>query len=247
MVAYQEISKITARLLSTARPWEYRWRILILFISQPVLAMIHSWTIGSQEILSAPQFDNPLAIAATMLAAIGLFIRVWGTSVLSISVVAGLSLRKDRLITGGPFAILRNPLYLGTLCIFAGYSLYFGVWFTSGFVLFHWLRYERVIRYEEETLRQEWETEFDEYCQKVPRWWPRKSFVRNFSGPFITIDGLLGNSVFLGMFIGFAVSTWSGTLDSLVYLEMAGGAVGITMMLWSHRRRFRSRITAISP
>lgn len=230
-------------LLGPAYPWEYRWRIPILFLSQPVLALLHFWATGSQGIWYAPSFGVSVAVGATILAACGLAVRVWGTSFLSAAIVTSFSPCNDRLITGGPFAITRNPLYLGTLLIFAGYGLFFGVWSALGFVMLHCLRYERIVRYEESILRAEWGVGFEDYMRDVPRWCPNKFSLRNCAGPFLTIDGLLGNVVFVGMFLGFFVSALWGTLVPLVYWEGAGLGAAAIMLLWP-RARQKQQLTA---
>lgn len=219
------------RLFEPAKPWEYRWRIALLFLSQPALAAVHHWSTGGTRLWYSPQFDPSYAVVATLLAACGLAIRVWGTSYLTAAVVTGLTARNDRLVVGGPFGVIRNPLYVGTLLIFAGFGMFFGPWFAAAFVLFHWFRYGRVIRFEEEFLRAEWGREFQEYCGAVPRWWPEHVRRSDFVGPFATIDGILGNGVFLGMFVGFAVSAWHGTLEPLVHCEALGwGLSGLGLL-----------------
>ncbi len=220
-----------------AQPWEYRWRIALLFLSQPVLAACHFWVNGSSGVWYAPAVVPAYGWIATLLAACGLAVRIWGTSYLTAEVVTGLTARNDRLVTGGPFGMIRNPLYLGTLLIFAGFGMFFGPAFAAIFVAVHCLRYSRVIRYEEGVLRQEWGRQFDDYCGAVPRWWPRSFTTGQFVGPFATLDGVMGNGVFLGMFLGFAASTWQGTLDPLVHFQGFGyGLSGIALL----RTRFVS-------
>jgi len=206
----------------SAFTWEYRWRIALLFLSQPVLALTHYWLSGSTGIWYAPEFKPVYGAVAALLGLTGAAIRVWGTSYLSAEVVTGLTARNDRLITGGPYAIVRNPLYVGTLLIFAGFGMFFGPLYAAAFVLAHWLRYGRVIRYEEGFLRSEWGRQFDDYCASVPRWLPNALRRSDLVGPFVSIDGLLGNGVFLGMAVGYAAAAWLGNLDVLVYSQTLG-------------------------
>lgn len=219
------------KLFQAAQPWEYRWRIAILFLSQPVLAAIYYFWNGSQGVWYAPPIDPTYGFIATLLAGCGLAIRIWGTSFLTAEVVTGLTARNDRLVVGGPFAAIRNPLYVGTLLIFAGFGMFFGPVFAAIFVAVHWLRYGRVIRYEEGFLKQEWGAQFDAYCKTVPRWWPNSISRQHFAGPFATIDGILGNGVFFGMFLGYSASVWYGTLEPLVHFEALGWMVsGIALL-----------------
>lgn len=79
-------------------------------------------------------------------------------------------------MVGGPFRYVRNPGYVAVVAMVLGQ----GVLFASGPVLayaallalgFHLF----VVRYEEPTLRRQFGAEYDDYCRRVPRWWPRLS------------------------------------------------------------------------
>ncbi|MBX3357940.1 MAG: isoprenylcysteine carboxylmethyltransferase family protein [Phycisphaeraceae bacterium] len=75
-----------------------------------------------------------------------------------------------RLVTTGPYAISRNPMYAAVLAVIAGEALLAGsVWVAvygaAVFVAF----YERTVRYEEPTLRREFGAEFESYCRRVGR------------------------------------------------------------------------------
>jgi protein-S-isoprenylcysteine O-methyltransferase Ste14 len=83
-------------------------------------------------------------------------------------------LRKDQeLATGGPYARTRNPLYLGSALlaagfIVAGHSLWAGVVVASYFAIF----YFGAIRGEETRLRERFGVEFDAYAARVPPFFP---------------------------------------------------------------------------
>ena len=81
------------------------------------------------------------------------------------------------LCTSGPFAYVRNPLYLGNVIIYAGMVLVAGgefVWTLFPVTLgFFFLEYGLIISLEEETLRQKFGLEYNEYLAEVPRLIPR--------------------------------------------------------------------------
>ena len=81
------------------------------------------------------------------------------------------------LCSSGPFAYLRNPLYLGNVIIYAGMVLIAGgefVWILLPVTLtFFFLEYGLIISLEEETLRQKFNKEYGEYLSMVPRLIPR--------------------------------------------------------------------------
>ena len=81
------------------------------------------------------------------------------------------------LCSSGPFAYLRNPLYLGNVIIYAGMVLIAGgefVWILLPVTLtFFFLEYGLIISLEEEILRQKFNVEYGEYLSMVPRLIPR--------------------------------------------------------------------------
>jgi protein-S-isoprenylcysteine O-methyltransferase Ste14 len=99
-------------------------------------------------------------------------------------VVPGLALRalasghvqkNEQLTTSGPYAHTRNPLYLGSLMLAAGFALAARSWWIAGaLVVFFLVIYIPVIRAEEAFLRQRF-PQFEEYARNVPSLLPRLS------------------------------------------------------------------------
>lgn len=83
--------------------------------------------------------------------------------------------KNEALTTSGPYAYTRNPLYLGSLIIAAGFAIGARSWWIGGLmVLFFVAVYIPVIRGEEKYLRARF-PEFEKYANEVPRLWPRLS------------------------------------------------------------------------
>jgi len=109
-------------------------------------------------------------------------------------IVPGLLLRalasghvqKDRqLTTSGPYAYTRNPLYLGSLLIAAGFALAaHSSWIVAMLLLIFLLIYGPVIAGEERYLRQTF-PEYDEYSRSVPRLIPRLTPYRGQPGEYL--------------------------------------------------------------
>lgn len=99
----------------------------------------------------------PLVIA-------GEAIRVWS---------AGYLTKLSGLVTGGPFALCRNPLYVGSSLISLGYLLmcHRVDALLAGVVLF-WILHGGAVAYEERLLRERFGEEFEQYCREVPRFVP---------------------------------------------------------------------------
>jgi protein-S-isoprenylcysteine O-methyltransferase Ste14 len=103
-------------------------------------------------------------LAGMPLAASGLALRAWA---------AGHLRKNQKLTTSGPYAWVRNPLYVGTLlaaggCLIAASQPVLG-WVTlAAFVLI----YTPVVEQEEQHLRKLF-PEYDEYARRVPQFLPR--------------------------------------------------------------------------
>jgi Phospholipid methyltransferase len=80
------------------------------------------------------------------------------------------------LATTGPYALTRNPLYLGSAIVAAGLLVAAHSW-TAGAIAagYFALFYPPVIRREERRLRARYGASFDDYAARVPRFWPRIS------------------------------------------------------------------------
>jgi protein-S-isoprenylcysteine O-methyltransferase Ste14 len=93
--------------------------------------------------------------------------------------------QKDRqLTTSGPYAYTRNPLYLGSLILAAGFALAArSVWIFALLVLMFVAIYVPVIAGEERYLRQTF-PEYDDYARDVPRFGLRLTRHGNQPGAF---------------------------------------------------------------
>lgn len=93
---------------------------------------------------------------------------------LGLRAVASGHLRKNAEVTAsGPYAYVRNPLYLGSLLVAAGFAVAARDWWLAAAMLVFFLAvYLPVILSEEAWLRAHF-PEFEEYARRVPRLWPR--------------------------------------------------------------------------
>lgn len=84
------------------------------------------------------------------------------------------------LVTAGPYALVRNPLYLGTLLISAGVALMSGYLpIIMTYLIVFWLGYYAIIMWEEQKLESQFGDRYRDYFDRVPRllptlhWWER--------------------------------------------------------------------------
>ncbi|MDA8202271.1 MAG: isoprenylcysteine carboxylmethyltransferase family protein [Chloroflexi bacterium] len=113
--------------------------------------------------------------ATALLAGLGLYLA--GMSALGpaydVSSTFGARLHQgQRLVTSGPFAVVRHPMYAGLAVAAVGGLLLYRTWATLAFVVS--LRVVAVrARREEATLADEFGAEWKAYRERVPRWLPR--------------------------------------------------------------------------
>jgi len=98
---------------------------------------------------------------------------VAGFGILIRAIAAG-HLSKDReLATSGPYARTRNPLYLGSAFIAAGFAIAGHSWLAGGLIVIYFVVfYYAVMRNEAEDLHARFGIVFDEYAAKVPLFLP---------------------------------------------------------------------------
>jgi protein-S-isoprenylcysteine O-methyltransferase Ste14 len=97
-------------------------------------------------------------------AALGLGLRGWA---------AGHLRKNETLVTSGPYAWMRNPLYAGTLLAALGFVVAAAQpWLALLFAAAFGLIYGPVMANEEDHLRTLF-PEFDDYARRVPLLWPK--------------------------------------------------------------------------
>ena len=103
---------------------------------------------------------NPQSLAIGLpVSAIGLLLRAWATGHLE---------KNTRLTESGPYAYVRNPLYLGTLLVAAGFVIASQRWLLAAlFAAVFLLIYLPVIELEEQHLRKLF-PDFADYAKRVP-------------------------------------------------------------------------------
>lgn len=78
------------------------------------------------------------------------------------------------LVTQGPYAAMRNPLYLANILIACGFAAGSGLlWYAPVLALLLLVHYHLVVRCEERGLHERHPADYDEYTRSVPRWIPR--------------------------------------------------------------------------
>jgi protein-S-isoprenylcysteine O-methyltransferase Ste14 len=79
-----------------------------------------------------------------------------------------------RLVIGGLYRYVRNPMYLSVLAAIFGQAVLLGAGPLLAYAAGIALAFALFVRfYEEPTLRSQFGAEYERYCLAVPAWWPR--------------------------------------------------------------------------
>jgi protein-S-isoprenylcysteine O-methyltransferase Ste14 len=79
-----------------------------------------------------------------------------------------------KLVQRGPYRRVRNPLYLAFMLIAAGEAVFFlHLWLALYAVALASALQLVVVIHEEEAMRRRFGALYSDYCNLVPRWWPR--------------------------------------------------------------------------
>lgn len=152
-----------------------RWQKVARRIRVPLgfaAALVYLWELVQHKPQPAPMAWSLLLVLP------GIWLR---------SYAAGYVKKNSELTITGPYAHVRNPLYLGSILIAAGFAVaLMSVPFAIALLVFFLLIYVPVIASEEAFLRDTF-LEFEWYCARVPRLIPRIT-------PARTPDGLRGQS-----------------------------------------------------
>ena len=101
----------------------------------------------------------------------GMALRIWAQSYIHHRLKVPLE-----LTTGGPYQVVRNPLYIGNAAICASAAFLARLpWLAPFVLLWCFAVYSVVVRYEEGWLLKLYGAPYERYLQEVPRWFPRPS------------------------------------------------------------------------
>lgn len=129
-------------------------------------------------ILYYAQPELPLSVAGLFVVILGEAIRFSGVRYAG-GITRTTKVGAPSLCTAGPFARVRNPLYLGNMVMYTGIVLFAGAPNLFAMLLLTWVffsvQYGLIISLEEETLTKLFGDEYQTYRTHVPALFPRIS------------------------------------------------------------------------
>jgi protein-S-isoprenylcysteine O-methyltransferase Ste14 len=114
--------------------------------------------------------------AGGVLVLIGELMRFWGVSYAGSETRTTDKVGGSNLVTQGPFAYIRNPLYLGNILMYFGISIMANSLFPYLQILgllYFTVQYYFIIIEEEKFLKEKFKEKYDEYSARVGRFLPK--------------------------------------------------------------------------
>lgn len=146
------------------------------FLRKPRFALVY--VLGAWLFLVAHTTQQTLRLGIAFVL-LGELIRLWANGYVGHRKVGRTKLhlkesKIGQLITAGPYAFVRHPLYFGTFLIGAGFCVIVGdLWLSLAALVFFFRVYLRKMWEEERRLMHEWGPAYRAYHRRVPRWLPR--------------------------------------------------------------------------
>jgi len=129
------------------------------------------------------QQSTPLSlITGFTIALIGELIRFWGVSWAGSETRSTGGVGGTFLIISGPFAYVRNPLYVGNILMYLGLGIMSFALFPYlqiGAIIFFLFQYYYIVKEEERFLREKFSEQYKDFCKHVPAFFPRLTPYRN--------------------------------------------------------------------
>jgi protein-S-isoprenylcysteine O-methyltransferase Ste14 len=158
------------------------------------------------------QESTPLTlIIGFAVALVGELIRFWGVSWAGSETRSTGGVGGTFLIISGPFAYVRNPLYVGNILMYLGlgimsYALFPYLQIVA--IIFFLFQYYYIVREEEKYLREKFKEEYQDYCKNVSAFFPRLFPYKNskvVQPPYNIKAGLRSETRSLQAFIGISI------------------------------------------
>jgi protein-S-isoprenylcysteine O-methyltransferase Ste14 len=151
--------------------------LAFLGLAPGVVAGVVPWWLTGWRVREPLPHWVPLRVGGLILLAVGLVVLL---QAFARFVVEGLGTPApvaptDRLVVGGAYRYVRNPMYLAVAATLVGQALALGqpilLLYAAAFAVavaafVHW--------YEEPTLRRQFGEQYEMYRRAVPAWWPRR-------------------------------------------------------------------------
>ena len=145
---------------------------LLLWVSEVLLRAVRSrFDIFPDQINVTLLHSQPVMILGVILILLGLILFLLAFVNFGTSWRIGIDRKTPgSLVTGGVFALSRNPIYVAFISIFVGIFLLNGTWFFLIFALLAVVAIHFQVLREEEFLKKQYGESYEEYCRHAARY-----------------------------------------------------------------------------
>lgn len=150
-------------------------------------------------------FATPTAtslVAGVPLIFLGEILRIWSVAYAGPE-TRELEIRTPRLVTTGPYAFVRNPIYLANCLMYTGVTLAANLWLPwllPAVWIYFGMQYHLIVLAEEMRLQTTFGKAYATYRQHVRRWFPSRSrFARQNAVPNLPVAIRSEGSTFLSI------------------------------------------------
>jgi protein-S-isoprenylcysteine O-methyltransferase Ste14 len=152
--------------------------VLFLVVAPGVVAVLVPWLLTGWRSAGAPVWLQALGWVA-VLAGASVLIEAFGRFALVGLGTPAPTAPTEKLVVGGLYRYVRNPMYLAVAAVILGQAAILGRWVLVVYaLLFAAAVWSFVHWYEEPTLRRRFGREYEAYLRTVPGWWPRRPLER---------------------------------------------------------------------
>lgn len=173
-------------------------------------------------------------VVAALIAAMGVFFRVWGTAYLGPGIVQHGQMKAGSVFADGPYLYVRNPLYLGLWCMVLALAFImpptgalFAVVAVTIFVL-------TLISSEEAFLTAQLGEPYRAYLTAVPRLFPRlRTGLQPTGSKPRWLRAVLAEPIPIGVFLALAVFSW--TYNNQLMIRIILVSLGVSLITRAFR------------
>jgi protein-S-isoprenylcysteine O-methyltransferase Ste14 len=146
-----------------AGAWLFRYRS---FLPVPLALILLVVRVG--------ETDGPALVASGALIVIaGQVLRLWAVRHIG-TISRTRTTRYGPLMTAGPYAVVRNPLYVGNWLLWTGFAVWSRLlWMVPVAWLIFFVQYRAIARWEAAFIRSKYPGAYDDYARQVRAWMPR--------------------------------------------------------------------------
>lgn len=153
--------------------------VVFLFLAPGVVAGVIPWLLTRWEVDNALWIPLRLAGGVILASSVGVLLHAFARFVVEGTGTPAPVAPTERLVIGGLYRYVRNPMYLAVVGAVLGQALVLGQMTLILYAGVLWVVFFAFVRwYEEPTLHRQFGEDYDNYRQAVPGWIPRRRPLR---------------------------------------------------------------------